>query len=769
MLDNWNTMRRICLLMGCLCVAVAQAADERLTFAEGLLRRGLSEQAAVEYEAFLKAPGKTAEEVVNEARFNLAECYEKLGRITEAQKLYQQVASQAKGERAAAAKLRWAISLLESNQPEKALSVLEALSVNKDSADIAEAARYRLAVCYEAVNRPKHAEALYKYIGSNPGKYAAHARLARATLAAKDGRYEEAEALYREILEIESDPERKKDVALAAFSSAYRAERYAEAATFAKEAGEQRLAKHTLLLPAAWAALRCNRPEEARGWLGADKTRHSAASPNRLILEGAVATALEDTQGAITAYERLLSEFPSDAQAGTAAEAMLALRARAGDPEAFLKAYARVATILPEKALPHLMWYRLDAAYQMADAAHTRAAAAWLIENAPAEQAAEASYRLGALEHKEKQYAAAGETWLRTAEKWPAMPSSGRAAFAAACAFRQAEMKDRAEQALALALASGDESVVPEALLLRARDALSEQNIVDAAAALDEYLTRFPQGKAVAESAYLRGLIFFNTQDFKAAADLLEKALSIKGENNQSPLGHARQIDASIRRAQALHSLGQKDEAAALLQPLLGLKDAESLAPTYLRWLADFRLERAEWAEAEAAARVLASKPSATTADKVLAQTLIGRAAQGRGQTATAMAAYEAALALSPEKTAYDADAAVGLGELRLASNEYQKAYDAFTQAIASADMDTAEGRLNRANAYAGLAAACKALGRNAEALRANMSLIIFFDDKTRVSVAFREAIELLEAEGRTREAERLRQELNERYGSTEQ
>jgi hypothetical protein len=76
---------------------------------------------------------------------------------------------------------------------------------------------------------------------------------------------------------------------------------------------------------------------------------------------------------------------------------------------------------------------------------------------------------------------------------------------------------------------------------------------------------------------------------------------------------------------------------------------------------------------------------------------------------------------------------------------------------------------LNRAKAYAGLAAACKALGRNAEALRANMSLIIFFDDKARVSVAFREAIELLEAEGRTREAERLRQELNERYGSTEQ
>jgi hypothetical protein len=48
------------------------------------------------------------------------------------------------------------------------------------------------------------------------------------------------------------------------------------------------------------------------------------------------------------------------------------------------------------------------------------------------------------------------------------------------------------------------------------------------------------------------------------------------------------------------------------------------------------------------------------------------------------------------------------------------------------------------------------------------MSLIIFFDDKERVTPAFREAIALLTAEGRTREADRLRQELKERYNVTE-
>ena len=762
-------MRQICLLFIGLSATLAFAADERLTFADGLFRRGLSEQAAAEYEAFLASPGEVERETLNDARFNLASCYEQLGQHEVARRYYREVVDQAEGDRAAAAKFRLAISLLDHGQAAEALPLLETLAVAKASAALVDAARYRLALCYEQVARPKDAEALYKFIANRDGEYAAHARLARAGLVAKAGRSEEAEALYREIMDLESDPARKQEVALAAFSCAYRAEHYSTAATFAQETGEKLLAKHQLLLPAAWASLRANRPDEARVWLAADKTVNANPTAARLILEGAVATAVGDSLGAITAYERLLTEFPTDAQAPSAAETMLSLRARAGDPAAFLKAYARVATMLPERALPALMWYRLDAALQTSDAEHTRAAATWLIEHAPADQAAEASYRLGALEHKEKNYSAAGEIWLRTAETWPTEPCAGRAAFAAACAFRQAEMKDRAEQALALALQSGDPSVVPEALLLRARDSLSEQDVQGASAALDEYLTRFPNGKAMAEVSYLRGLIFFNAQDFQAAVNMLSRALAVDGNSDITPLGHARRIDAAMRQAQAHHSLGQDDAAAALLQPLLGMKDAEALAPTYLRWLAEFRLERSEWAEAEAAARALANKSTATAADKVLAQTLIGRAAKGRGQTATALAAYEAALKLSTEKTAYDAEAAVGLGELRLAEGAYDKAREAFLIAIDRASMDSAEGRHYRARGYSGLAAACRALALNAEALRANMSLIIFFDDKDRVTVAFREAIALLEAEGRTREAERLRKECAERYGDATQ
>ena len=74
------------------------------------------------------------------------------------------------------------------------------------------------------------------------------------------------------------------------------------------------------------------------------------------------------------------------------------------------------------------------------------------------------------------------------------------------------------------------------------------------------------------------------------------------------------------------------------------------------------------------------------------------------------------------------------------------------------------EGQAARAQAYAGLAAACAALGDADGALRANMALIIFFDDEALVPGAFRAAIATLEAQGLAGEAKALREEFAQRY-----
>lgn len=751
----------VLLLLGL--AGAAMAAGDRLVFADGLWRRGLHAQAAAEYEALLKE--KPEGDAAADIRFRLAECYEAMGQNDRARALYKEAAEGSEGERRFAAQLRLAAAFLEAGQPKEAQPLLEALATGKASQSLRDAAAYRLGVCYEALGRGKDAATLYRLLADKGGDYAGFARLRLADGLGKEGKTKEALALCDALLADAAAKDRHTAAGTLAFGLAYGAQDFVAAAAYARKLGAKPLGESGLLLPAAWAAAKAGSPADARAWLAAEKLRSPTPTEDRLWLEGNVAAALGDDLGACTAYERILSEFPEGQRAAGAAEAMLALRAKAGDPKAFLGHAARVARWLTPEARLTLAPFMLDAAVQVRDRKAAAEAAALLADKGEPRQAAEAAYRLAWLLREMGDPAAAGEAWLAAAERWPDTPTAGRAAYAAAYAFRQANLPDRADAALRLALASGDAAVVPDALLLKARGQLAENDVAGAATTLDEYLTRFPEGPAAAEAAYLRGLVFFNAKDFAAAEARLGQALAFGQTEGKgpAPLPHARRTDAALRRAQSLHALGRGDEAAALLQPLLGLKDAEALDPAYLRWLADFRLERKEWAEAEAAAKALAARAK-VPADRVLAQTLLGRAAEGQGQAATALAAYEAALAAAQEPTAHDAVAALGVGRLRAAEGAHDKAREAFALAADRADAATAEGRALRAQALTGQAVACAALGLQDEALRADMALIIFFDDATQVPAAFRRAIANLEAQGRTNEAKTLRDEFAQRY-----
>lgn len=751
----------VLLLLGL--AGAAMAAGDRLVFADGLWRRGLHAQAAAEYEVLLKE--KPEGDAAADIRFRLAECYEAMGQNDRARALYKEAAEGSEGERRFAAQLRLAAAFLEAGQPKEAQPLLEALATGKASQSLRDAAAYRLGVCYEALGRGKDAATLYRLLADKGGDYAGFARLRLADGLGKEGKTKEALALCDALLADATAKDRHTAAGTLAFGLAYGAQDFAAAAAYARKLGAKPLGESGLLLPAAWAAAKAGSPADARAWLAAEKLRSPTPTEDRLWLEGNVAAALGDDLGACTAYERILSEFPEGQRAAGAAEAMLALRAKAGDPKAFLGHAARVARWLTPEARLTLAPFMLDAAVQVRDRKAAAEAAALLADKGEPRQAAEAAYRLAWLLREMGDPAAAGEAWLAAAERWPDTPTAGRAAYAAAYAFRQANLPDRADAALRLALASGDAAVVPDALLLKARGQLAENDVAGAATTLDEYLTRFPEGPAAAEAAYLRGLVFFNAKDFAAAEARLGQALAFGQTEGKgpAPLPHARRTDAALRRAQSLHALGRGDEAAALLQPLLGLKDAEALDPAYLRWLADFRLERKEWAEAEAAAKALAARAK-VPADRVLAQTLLGRAAEGQGQAATALAAYEAALAAAQEPTAHDAVAALGVGRLRAAEGAHDKAREAFALAADRADAATAEGRALRAQALTGQAVACAALGLQDEALRADMALIIFFDDATQVPAAFRRAIANLEAQGRTNEAKTLRDEFAQRY-----
>ena len=746
-------MKALFIALLAACAAPVWADGARLAFADGLARRGLHAQAVREYEAILQE-----DPAADDARYALAASLEALGRDAEALTLYRDLAGRLAGERQAAARLRLALALRRADpRSDEARRLLEAVATGPATDAVRQASLLNLGLCYADLGRAKDAESVLRRVAAD-GPCAPQAKAALAALALAQGDADQAWALHREA--IAQAPEAGRPAAAAAaFAAAFAAQAWPQAAAFAQSAGQAGLADAAARDAAAYAALRAQRPEEARAWLEAAKRAAPAPTPGRLALEGAVAEALGDAPGALTAYERILSEFSQAPDAPAAAHAMLALRAKAGDPADFLRAWARAAGRLTPEARAALEPFRLDAAIRAKDAPQARAAAAWLMENAPAEQAADAGYRLGWFERQSGADAQAGETWLRTAERWPGAPAAGRAAYAAAYAFTQARDADRAERALALALASGDAGVAADALLLRARNALAENDAAGAAASLDEYLARFPRGQGAAEAAYLRGLLFFNARDFQAAEGLLAQALAADGADGVAPLDHARRTDAAMRRAQSLHALGRGDEAAALLQPLVALKDAQGLAPEYLAWLAEFRAGRGEWAQSEAAARALAGRGGEARA---WGNVLLGRAAEAQGRRATALAAYEAALAAGGG--AHGASAALGVGRLRAAGGEQEAAREAFALAAERADTATAEGQAARAQAYAGLAAACAALGDADGALRANMALIIFFDDEALVPGAFRAAIATLEAQGLEGEAKALREEFAQRY-----
>ncbi len=753
-------MKRYVIFAALAMAGFTMAENEQQVFADGLFRRGMYATAATEYEALLKNDSAQVD-----ARFRLAECYERMGELSKARAQYESVAAQTSGDRRISAQLRLAILFMEEGKPAEAKPLLEILLTAKCSDELKDATFYRLGLCYEALGRSSDAITLYKNLVQKGGAYAQYGQLALAEIALKQNRPVEALERYQAALQMVTNVPRQQEIAAAAFRAAYAAKDLTQATSLAQMIGEKGLGKANLLLPAAWVAIQAGRPEDARSWLAAEKLLRPKTSAERLMLEGTIASALGDTAGAIVAYERILSEFETSSYTKTAAERMLVLRFKQDNPVAFLTAFNRVFKWLDDEALKTYMPLRLDAALKAKDIPHAKAAATWLMEHAEAEQAADAAYRLAWMEQQAEQWEAAGEGWVRTAETWPTASCAGRAAYAAAYAFRQAKLPDREAHALRLALASGDNEVLPKAMMMKARGELAERDTTSAASTLDEFLTRFPTAPLAAEAAYLRGLIFFNLQDYKAAEERLDVALKLHEQHpSVTPLDHARRTDASMRRAQCLHALKRGDEAATLLQPLVALKDAQALNATYLRWLTEFRLERHEWAEAEATARALTLRADITDADRVLAQLLLGRAAEGQSQKATAMAAYDAALTMTQIPTAYDAEIAVRLGTLREEEGNVAKAREAFARAVESADLTSEQGRTLRAQAYAGIARTCAALGLTKDALRANMSLIIFFEDDTLVPEAYRSAIALLEAEGRTDEASTLRQEFQNRY-----
>ncbi len=733
--------------------------ENTLSFADGLYRRGLHTQASTEYETWLSR-NTTANEMRADVQFRLADCYEQMGQLDKAGSLYATVSTTTTGERRAAALLKSAALHLKANEADKALPALEALvTTPPESKELQDAALYRLGMCYEALGRATEARQTYQSLTQRDGAYHDFSRLRLAALTALQGDNNAALALYKSIAESAKETNHRSEAALVGGALAYKMGDYGTASTLYGILDEATLGQQNALQSAAWASLRAGQLEKARAYLAADRLRTPEESDTRLFLAGSISSALGANAEAEKAYTELLQQYPTSEYAAAAAYETLLMTYKKGDAQQFLDAYKTVAASLPKEADAKLQPLRLEAAVQVRDITQARSATAAIVRTRNNAQMADAIYRLAWLEQHLENWHAAGEYYLKVATTWPNATCAAQAAYAAAYAFRRGNKPDRAAQALSAALASGDPKIVPQALMLRARDELAERNMTAAAATLDEYINRFPDAEGIDEARYLRGLIFFNAKDWVAAEPLLKHAA-------QSPkLPHARKVDAAMRQAQSLHAVGRMEEAAAVLQPLIGLNDTATLDAAYLNWLVEFQLGRKAYPEATQAAKQLLAQ-SATPADRVLSNVLLGRIAEAQNQDATALAAYSTALSCATEPTIYDVQAALGEGRLLLKQGDSLKAADAFRRAVKCKGANTPENRRAQAEAYLGLGRATRQ-DEPDTALRAFMNLIIFFNDATMVPEAFAGAIEILTNKGRTVEAGNLKKEWQMRYPET--
>lgn len=750
-------------------IVATEQFKTQATLAEGLFRRKFYAMAAIEFEALLKeTPAETLHAI--DFSLRLAECYAKTNRISEAKALYNKISSSAiEGDHRATARLRLAKLFREAGDNEMAIPFLETIvadsgSSKKCSEELQLAARIELAQVYASLQRYDAAIKQYQTLIETSKEHEVLAKMALIRIYNEKKAYATVLDLCTEVMQHpHASAADIQDVAVFGFSIACQEEDYARAVSFTKNQKKAAFPRLTV----AWVLLKTGDAEYAAEWLADDKAANPKASPERLALEIAICETLKDQVGAITACERLLAEFPNAPECKSAAATMLVIRARQGQPAPFLEAYKRVQErYLSNETKLALAPYRLDAALRTKDVLAARAAATLLEEKGTAEQAADALYRVAWMEQEEEHWSAAGEAYLSVATKWPTASIAGRAAYAAAYAYSRANMADRQALAIQTALNTKDETVIPDALMLRARMELSEKNFPAASRSLDEYLTRFPMAKDAPEANYLRGLIFFQNKDFAPAELALQKACELGTEANTTcrPLSHDRRIDALLRRAQALHTLNRSNEAAELLQPIIEMKDAEKLDPAYLHWLAEFRLDRKEWEMAGHAARLMAERTAPQTALRLNAHVLNGKAHEGLGNHDSALVAYLAAceIKLNPP-TIKTTEAALGAGRMYLITGEHLKARESFYTVTKYANQETQQGRQQLAEAFHGIAAACKALKLDDEALRTNMRLIIFFGkDNPYVEQAYLDAIEILKARG-PQDQEKL-QSLYEEY-----
>jgi TolA-binding protein len=746
----------------------AMETQDRIQFADGLLRRDMFDLAAKEYVALSEKTNAPNREAI---LFRLGECYRKMKRKEDAIRTYQRIIAEfPKSDQVPRAKLQQTLIFKDADTDadrQKAVELFESLTTPATPADTRGAALYHLAGTLEQLNRPQDAMKRYEQIMKDfpSTEYCQYSSLRVAYMLSRSTVNEDqrrAMGIYLDLVYKSNNPEVAEEACYFAAQFAMQNKRYEESANLfqilrVKYPKSDYLNRGAVY--AGFANLYAKRYKEALDAIAVvpnnapPQTREEA-----LYIKANALNCMEKRTESLAVYEQLIAQFPQGQYAASAHHQRIAAAARDGKHEEVLRLAA--AFINPPAELkPSLYWLQFESATALNRDDLAIQNLQLIVDKCPESPITrDALYQLARTLQRKESWQTATDCYRKFAERFPKDPLAPSALFAAgACLIRQSQSDAALREWTQLLATYPESNMVAETLYQKSFQELRAKNSRAANMTLDEFARRFPADKRMGEVLYWRGNLLHQANELVEAEKMYRAALATTPP---------KEVERETMLALGLLLLqsNKKSDAANYFRILLDSPIVERLGPDRIAWLAEQDCEQGKFDDALRATLVLLKM----NPDKGWQQTALaiqGRVHRKKGERDPAMKAFGEALATGAA-TVYGTEAAFNLGEMLSDAGKFAEATTHLNDAASRAS--TQDQLPWRARAYAALARNAERNNDREGALRYYMSVSVLFNDPVIVPECIKKAITLLDALGRREEAQAMREELKTRYPDPE-
>jgi TolA-binding protein len=748
-------MRKLLLFFFAFIISFAYAAtvvlpEDRLAFALQLTGRGLHTDALNEY-LVLKGNKQVPQD---EVLFRLGETYRLLGRTQEAEKCYSELlVSLPQSQYADTSRLSRAMLTKGSSR----LNDLKALDHDGVSPKIRATVLYYLGENAESVKDEKSAMDYYSRVVTIGGtnRVANLALFRQCAIWSKSKNPMDRKMALGTYLNLASskDPRIAEEALFFAGMISYGERRWRDSAMLfrrlsAKFEGSKRITQARPF--AAWSEYLSGNYSEA---LTLAVFLRDDGDEDGSYLVAASLRMLNRLSDSIEAYDFALTKYPNGKYANREWFEKLLIFASMKNNAEVLKLLA--TKVSPGDDIKDRAWsIGCEAAIAVTNMTLAIEYAKRVSNMEKSPLAPNATHRLAWLYENQGDFKSSSATYRMMAEKWPENKMAPQALFLAGVNETKANNSAQARANWTRLLERyPDSPFASDALFFRAMEEVKKKEFRLASSSLRELIKRFPDTPKKSEAYYWIGMSSKMIDDIPEAEKNFREALKY------SPTPEfTREI--KLELAFILKSRGQDVEAANIFAELMETKAVDRLTPARLAWTSEALLSVSNFTSALKAAEILEKRNSDPTWNQIGAY-LAGCSEFSMGHKDAAVAAWERSLATGA-RTSSGAMAALRLGQTQIGLGKFSEAHKNLSDAVSRADSSELIGL--RVKAYASLAENEETRGDADAALKYHLVVGTLFDDPELVPKSMLAAAQIMRAQGKIDEANKLLEEMKTRY-----